>query len=96
MPSRKLIEKADIERLIVLVDDLDRCLPETAIETLEAIRLFVMLPRTAFVIGADEAMIRYAVSRGISPNSLQETRPRIIRELISRNSSRFPSASLPW
>lgn len=60
---QKLIEKADIERLIVLVDDLDRCLPETAIETLEAIRLFVMLPRTAFVIGADEAMIRYAVTR---------------------------------
>jgi hypothetical protein len=60
---KTLIEKAEIERLIVLVDDLDRCLPETAIETLEAIRLFVLLPRTAFVIGADEAMIRYAVTR---------------------------------
>lgn len=53
----KLIEKAGVDRLIVLVDDLDRCLPETAIETLEAIRLFVMLPKTAFVIGADETMI---------------------------------------
>src|SRR4029079_6544372 len=35
-----LLKKAGIKQLIVLVDDLDRCLPDTAIETLEAIRLF--------------------------------------------------------
>jgi len=57
----ELLEAADIEQLIVIVDDLDRCLPETAIATLEAIRLFLFVPRTAFVIGADEAMIEYAV-----------------------------------
>lgn len=56
-----LLKKAKIDRLIVLIDDLDRCLPETAIETLEAIRLFVFLPNTAFIVGADEAMIEYAV-----------------------------------
>ena len=58
---KKLISKAKIDRLVVLVDDLDRCLPGTAIETLEAIRLFVFLDRTAFVVGADEGMIEYAV-----------------------------------
>ena len=47
--------------LIVLVDDLDRCLPETAISTLEAMRLLLFLPRTAFIIAADEQMIRGAV-----------------------------------
>ena len=45
----------------MLVDDLDRCLPEIAIETLEAIRLFLFVPRAAFVIAADEGMIEYAV-----------------------------------
>lgn len=59
----KLLEKANIKQLIVLVDDLDRCLPETAIETLEAIRLFVFTTKTAFVIAADEGMIEYAVRR---------------------------------
>ena len=47
--------------LVVLIDDLDRCLPETAISTLEAIRLFLFLDQTAFVVAADDKMIRQAV-----------------------------------
>lgn len=49
--------------LVVLIDDLDRCLPETTISTLEAIRLFLFLKRTAFVIAADDQMIKHAVRR---------------------------------
>jgi hypothetical protein len=56
-----LLEAAELDRLVVIIDDLDRCLPKTAIATLEAIRLFLMVERTAFVIGADEVMIEYAV-----------------------------------
>ena len=47
--------------LVVFIDDLDRCLPATAIATLEAIRLFLFLPHTAFIIAADDRMIRQAV-----------------------------------
>ena len=60
---KKLLDEADIDQLVVLIDDLDRCLPDTTIETLEAIRLFVFSERTAFVVGADEAMVEYAVRR---------------------------------
>lgn len=49
--------------LIVTIDNLDRCLPENAIHTLEAIRLFLFLPNTAFIIAADEEMIRDAVAQ---------------------------------
>ncbi|MFN3759927.1 MAG: Qat anti-phage system ATPase QatA [Algoriphagus aquaeductus] len=59
----KLLMLADVDQLVVLVDDLDRCLPETAIETLEAIRLFIFTNKTAFVVAADENMIEYAVRR---------------------------------
>jgi predicted KAP-like P-loop ATPase len=53
---------ADMEiKLVVLIDDLDRCLPPTTISTLEAIRLFLFLKNTAFVIAADDAMIKHAV-----------------------------------
>ena len=48
-------------RLVIVVDDLDRCLPDVALSTLEAMRLLLMVERTIFVIAADETMIRQAV-----------------------------------
>jgi predicted KAP-like P-loop ATPase len=56
-----LIDAAKIDRLVILIDDMDRCLPKTTIETLEAIRLFLFAKKTTFVIAADEAMIEYCV-----------------------------------
>lgn len=47
--------------VIVYVDNLDRCLPENTISTLEAIRLFLFMPNTAFVVAADPDMIRLAI-----------------------------------
>ena len=58
----KMLEKTGISALVVLIDDLDRCLPERLIETLEAIKLFVSVPKTAFVIGADPRIVRHAIS----------------------------------
>lgn len=71
----KLLEEANIDQLVVLIDDLDRCLPDTAIETLEAIRLFVFTSRTAFVVAADEAMVEYAVRKHF-PDLPETTGPR--------------------
>jgi predicted KAP-like P-loop ATPase len=56
----KLLKELDVT-LVVFVDDLDRCLPPTVIGTLEAMRLFLFMERTAFVIAADEKMIKEAV-----------------------------------
>ena len=58
----KMLAKTGISALIVLIDDLDRCLPERLIETLEAIKLFVAVPKTAFVIGADPRIVRHAIA----------------------------------
>ncbi|MDP1773941.1 MAG: Qat anti-phage system ATPase QatA [Methylobacter sp.] len=71
----QLLKDANVEQLVVLIDDLDRCLPDTAIETLEAIRLFVFTARTAFVVAADEAMIEYAVRKHF-PDLPETTGPR--------------------
>jgi len=54
------------KRLVVFVDNLDRCLPKTAIENLEAMRLFLSLPNTAFVVAADVDMVRHAVAKHFS------------------------------
>lgn len=57
----KLVEDANYKAVIVYVDDLDRCDPKRIIDILEAIKLFVNVKRTAFVIGADERIIEYAI-----------------------------------
>lgn len=56
----EILEQLNV-KLVVLVDDLDRCLPETAISTLEAMRLLLFVKRTSFIIAADEQMIRNGV-----------------------------------
>lgn len=73
---KELLDAAQIEKLVVIIDDLDRCLPTVAIETLEAVRMFMFMEETAFVIGADEVMIRYAVKKHF-PDMERENRLRI-------------------
>ncbi len=59
----ELLEETKIEKLIIFVDELDRCSPDTILETLEAIRLFLFIGNVAFIIGADERHISYAVKK---------------------------------
>lgn len=63
----ELLKTTEIKTLVVFIDDLDRCMPDTIIETLEAIKLFLFVPRTAFVIGVDDRLVRYAVKRRFPP-----------------------------
>ena len=58
-----LVEDMRYKAVIVYVDDLDRCDPKRIIGCLEAVKLFVNVKRTAFVIGADERIIEYAISQ---------------------------------
>jgi hypothetical protein len=80
----KLLEESGIKKLIVVIDDLDRCLPETILETLEAIKLFLFVPHTAFILGADERLVKYAVRRRFPelPGQLVEVGSDYLEKLI--------------
>lgn len=52
----------DIDRVVVLVDDLDRCLPPAVMATLEGIKLFLAVPKMVFVIAADQEMVRDSIA----------------------------------
>lgn len=65
----QLLKDAKLGTLVVFIDDLDRCLPNTVIEVLEAIRLFLSTPKTVFVICADERLVRSAVRRRFPPQA---------------------------
>jgi hypothetical protein len=51
-----------LKRLVVLVDDLDRCLPDAVMATLEAIKLFLSVKKVAFVLAADQEMVRESIA----------------------------------
>jgi formylglycine-generating enzyme required for sulfatase activity len=48
-------------RLAVFVDDLDRCLPDQAVEVLEAVKLFLDVPGCVFVLGVDREVIEQGI-----------------------------------
>ena len=58
-----LLNKLEVDKLVIFIDDLDRCNTDTVIDTLEAIKLFLYVPNSAFIICADEKIIEYAVRR---------------------------------
>lgn len=57
----QLIKEAGIKKLVIFVDELDRCNPATILDTLEAMRLFLFNGNVSFVIGADERHVTYAI-----------------------------------
>lgn len=56
-----LLKQAKIDRIVVFIDDLDRCSSAKVIETFETIKLFLNTPACTFVIGADADKIEHAV-----------------------------------
>lgn len=57
----ELIKKSKQGKVVILIDDLDRCLPRHIIDNLEAIKLFLNVPKTAFVIAADRFIVSNAI-----------------------------------
>ena len=61
------LKNDNIENIVVMVDDLDRCRPERIIEILEVIKLFLAVDRTTFIIAADENVIKYSIREKYPP-----------------------------
>ena len=48
-------------RVVVFIDDLDRCSPERVVQVLDAIKLFVDIPRGVYILGLDRNIVEQAV-----------------------------------
>lgn len=59
--EQMLEDVSEIDNLTVIIDDLDRCTPDRIIDTLEAIKLFLSVKKTTFIIAVDQRIIEYAV-----------------------------------
>jgi len=49
-------------RIAVFIDDLDRCLPEKAVDLLESIKLFIDLEGYLFIIGVDKTVVTKGIA----------------------------------
>jgi len=71
-----------VQGLVVFVDDVDRCMPETIIDTFEAIRLFLHVPKTAYVIAADQRIVQGAIEDRY-PTAIEKN-PSIGRDYLEK------------
>lgn len=50
------------KRLIIFLDDIDRCMPDKTLRILEALKLYLDLPGCVFVLALDHHVVRNAIS----------------------------------
>ena len=68
----RMLTDGGIKTLVVLVDDLDRCTPERIIENLEAVKLFLSVEQTAFVVGADRRIVEHAIRSRYAERAIED------------------------
>ncbi|MCE9601499.1 MAG: protein kinase [Gemmatimonadetes bacterium] len=56
------LDGADGKKLAVIIDDLDRCMPERTLQVLDAINLFLDVPGTVYVVGLDTEVVSRALA----------------------------------
>ncbi len=64
-------EPASIQRIILYIDDLDRCRPDRVIEVLEAVHLLLAFPLFIVVVGVDPRWLRHSLAEHY-PTTLYE------------------------
>ena len=58
---RPFIRKVQHRRIVVFIDDLDRCLPANALQVLESLKLFFDQLGFVFVVGLDKQVVERAI-----------------------------------
>lgn len=61
-------------RLIVFIDDLDRCEEQVIVELLESTKLYLNSPHCVFVLGLDDAAVLNAISRSWPERNMDDNR----------------------
>jgi hypothetical protein len=59
------INGRDNKRLVVFIDELDRCSPGEVARTLETLRTFVNIPGCIFIVAADQQVLEFALTQHV-------------------------------
>lgn len=93
----QLIGKTDKnkKRLVVLVDDLDRCEAETAYKLLEGIKIYLNLPSCIFVLGMNQQIIEGAIKQHLPKGKHTDGLAQAYMEKLCQNIWHLPVLSKP-
>lgn len=61
-----LLPKGNNSRIVVFIDDLDRCNPKAAFRLLEGLKIYLNIPSCVFVLGMNESVLTDAIREEIS------------------------------
>jgi hypothetical protein len=64
-PPRPTIPRVD--RIVLYIDDLDRCPEEKVVDVLQAVHLLLALPLFVVVVGVDPRWLLHSLRRGVAP-----------------------------
>jgi hypothetical protein len=77
-----IANEKQIKRVVVLVDDLDRCLPNAAVAVMEALKLFLSVPKMSFVVAVDHHLIKDSVAASIQAGNREGFADRYLEKII--------------
>jgi hypothetical protein len=79
-----------IDRIVLFIDDLDRCPPKKVVEVLQAIHLMLAFPLFVVVVGVDARWIRHSLKK-LYPDLLQDNHNRhAAKQRIDRDVAASP------
>jgi hypothetical protein len=81
---QKILGEGQENRLVVLVDDLDRCEPEAAYQLLEGIKIYLNLPSCVFVLGMNQGIIERAIAKHLKAEGDEKDRAVVAREYLEK------------
>lgn len=82
--GNKAPSSADKNRLVIIIDDLDRCHPEAAFRLLEGIKIYLGLRRCVFVLGINQREIERAIEKQIPAADDADSRRARAKEYLDK------------
>ena len=83
-------------KLVVFIDDVDRCEPEAAYKLLEGLKIYLTLDNCVFVLGMNQKVIEEAIGKQLGDDAnLQIIRAAAYMEKLCQNVWRLPIVRKP-
>ena len=92
---RKTRDLDTTPRLVIFIDDIDRCEPAAAFRLLEGLKIYLTLDNCVFVLGMNQKAIEEAIGAQIPNEDTRKERATAYMEKLCQNVWRLPAIRQP-